>query len=212
MKYFQSVLAALLILFLFSNLSQAATSPYWSFDIKAAEFRPSSAEYSLEYSPSGLLSDLELVYNFTPMIGVGVSVGYFSGNGIVYSTSGRASALTQQLILIPSQFFLIYHFDFETDQLLVPYLGAGFTRVTYQHSVEGQNSATGGLDGYHARAGIKVLLDRIDPNSAVNLYTEWRIIHTYFVLEGQYSQVNNFGESSINLGGWSYFGGIQFDF
>ena len=212
MRVLQTVLTGFLLLFVYSNSTQAAPVPSWSVNIQAGEYQPISTAYAAEYGPGAFQGNLELGYYITPRLQMGLSLGYFYGSGTVVSISGRLSALTQQLILVPTQIYIIYQFAFEENQVLVPYFGGGFTRVTYQHSVEGEDTAIGGMDGYHARAGVKLLLNRFDPNNANNLYADWRIIHTYFLLEGQYSRVNDFDNSSINLGGWSYFGGFQFEF
>lgn len=133
-------------------------------------------------------------------------------NGFALGADGRQSGVKQQLVLIPTQLFLIYQFAFKDDQLLVPYLGGGYTHVTYRRYVEGQGTVMGGKEGYHARAGLKFLLNRLEPSAADKLYENSGIINTYFFLEGQYARVNGFDDSSVNLGGWSYFGGFQFEF
>lgn len=212
MKILQTILVGFLLLFLFSKPIQGAASPSWSVSLKAGGYQPVATAYGEEYGPSTFQGDLELGYYFTPRIQMGLSMGYLSVSGTVDSISGRLSALTQKLILVPTQVYIIYDLAFEDNQLLVPYFGGGCTRVTYHHSVEGEETAIGGLNGYHARAGVKLLLNRLDPNNAKNLYSDWGIVHTYFLLEGQYSRVNDFENSSINLGGWSYFGGFQFEF
>jgi hypothetical protein len=212
LRNIRTVLIAVLVLLIFVTSTQGAELPAWSVSVKAGEYQPSAAGYDNQYGPRGFRGDVELGYKITRKIEMGLSVGYFSDNAFVYSTSGRASALTQQLTLIPAQLYMIYQLEFEDNQLLVPYIGGGYTHITYRHAVEGQDTAFGGKGGYHARAGMKLLLNRLEPNSANKLYENWGVAHTYFLLEGQYAHVSDFEDSSINLGGWSYFGGIQLDF
>ncbi len=213
MKIFRGIPFGLLILLITASSTQGAPLPSWSFSIKAGAYQPSAAGYDIQYGdPRAFRGDLELGYKLTRQIEVGLSVGYFMDNGFALSTSGRVSGIKQQLILIPTQLSLVYQFAFEDSQLLVPYLGGGYTHVTYRRSVEGRDTVMGGKEGYHARVGLKLLLDRLEPSAADKLYENSGIINTYFLLEGQYARVNGFGGSSVNLGGWSYFAGFQFEF
>jgi hypothetical protein len=214
LKIFRGIPFGLLILFITASSTQGAPLPSWSFSLKVGAYQPTESDYDINYGdPRAVRGDLELGYKITQRIEVGLSIGYFIDNGLALGAfSGTPSGVKQQLILIPTQLDLIYQFVFKDDQLLVPYLGGGYTHITYRRSVEGQDTVMGGKEGYHARAGLKLLLNRIEPSPAYRLYKDWGIIHTYFLLEGQYARVNGFGNSSVNLGGWSYFGGFQFEF
>lgn len=214
MKNIRAALLGFLILLIGVSSTQAAPLPSWSFSIKAGAYQPTAKDYDLQYgNPREFRGDLELGYKITRQIEVGLSVGYFMDNGFALGAlTGRVSGVKQQLILIPTQLFLIYQFAFKDGQLLVPYLGGGYTHVTYRRSVEGQDTVIGGKEGYHARAGLKLMLDRLEPSAADKLYENSGIINTYFLLEGQYARVNGFGNSAVNLGGWSYLGGFQFEF
>jgi len=203
----------LLILLITASSTQGAPLPSWSFSIKAGAYQPSAPGYDIQYgNPREFRGDLELGYKPTRQIEVGLSIGYFMDNGFALSTSGRVSGVKQQLILIPTQLYLVFQFAFKDDQLLVPYLGGGYTHVTYRRSVEGQDTIMGGKQGYHARAGLKFLLNRLEPYAANKLYENSGIINTYFLLEGQYAWVKGSENAAVNLGGWAYFGGFQFEF
>jgi hypothetical protein len=206
------VVIVFLILFIFITPTQGAPTPSWSVGIKAGEYQPSADGYDAQYGQRAFRGDLDLGYKITRNVEIGLSIGYYSADAFVYSSSGRESSLTQQLTLIPTQLYIIYQLEFENNQLLVPYFGGGYTHITYDHAVEGQDRALGGTDGYHSRAGVKLLLNSLEPNSANKLYKEWGVAHTYFLIEGQYAHVSGLEDSSVDLGGSSFFGGIQFDF
>jgi len=212
-KIFRGILSGFLLMLVTASTSQGAPLPSWSFSLKAGAYQPNEPAYDINYGdPRAFRGDLELGYKITRQIEAGLSVGYFMDNGFALGVDGRQSGVKQQLVLIPTQLYLLYQFAFKDDQFLVPYLGGGYTHVTYRRTVEGQGAVMGGKEGYHARAGLKLLLNLLEPTPANELYESWGIIHTYFLLEGQYARVNGFGNSAVNLGGWSYFGGLQFEF
>ena len=214
MKIIGGISLGFLILLIGASSTQAAPLPSWSFSIKAGAYQPSAPGYDIQYgNPREFRGDLELGYKLTRQIEVGLSVGYFMDNGFALGAiSGSVSGVKQQLTLIPTQLYLIYQFAFNDSQLIVPYLGGGYTHITYRRFTEGEGTVMGGKEGYHARAGLKFLMNRLEPAASDNLYENSGIIHTYFLLEGQYARVNSFGNSAVNLGGWSYFGGLQFEF
>lgn len=214
MKIFRIVPIGLLILLVGVFSVQAESLPSWSFSLKAGAYQPSESDYDINYgNPRAFRGDLELGYKITRRIEAGLSVGFFIDNGhALGAVSGTPSGVEQQLILIPMQPYLVYQFAFKDGQFIVPYAGGGYTHITYRRSVDGQDSVLGGKEGYHARAGLKFLLNRLEPSAAYRLYENSGIMNTYFLLEGQYARVDNFGSSSVDLGGWSYFGGLQVEF
>jgi hypothetical protein len=214
MRIFREILFGLMILLVGASSTQGASLPSWSFSIKAGAYQPSAEGYDAQYgNPREFRIDLDLGYKITRRIEAGLSIGYFNDNGLALGAiSGTTSGVKQQLVLIPTQLYLVYEFAFKDGQILVPYLGGGYTHITYRRYVEGQGTVMGGQDGYHARAGLKFLLNQLEPRAADRLYESSGISNTYFLLEGQYARVDGFGTSSVDLGGWSYFVGIQFEF
>ena len=55
---------------------------------------------------------------------------------------------------------------FSENQWLIPYAGGGWTRMFYREEVTDQACARGYANGYHARAGVQLVLDGLDPNAA----------------------------------------------
>jgi hypothetical protein len=203
-----------LILLACDSLAHGESLPSWSFSLKAGAYQPNEDNYDENYgNPRAFRGDVELGYKITRRIEAGISVGFFQDNGLVLgAVSGTPSGVKQTLTLIPTQLYLVYQFAFKDGQIIVPYLGGGYTHITYHHSVEGQNSATGGKEGYHGRAGLKFLLNAVEPGAADQFRESLGVYNTYFLLETQYARVDNFGSSSVDLGGWAYFAGIQIEF
>jgi hypothetical protein len=193
--------------------ARGASSPAWSVSLKAGADQPGIADYGFQYGHSTVFQgNIEWAYKWTERIESGIGTGYVEDHGNVRSVSGRISGVRQTLILIPTELYLSYQFIRSSGQLLVPFLGGGLTHTTYRRSVEGENDVTGGLSGFHARGGAKLLLNRVDPDAALRLNENWGVIHTYLLLQVEFSRIDNFGESDVDLGGWSYWGGIQCEF
>ena len=196
---------------LFSAESVEASA--WSVSFKAGTYQPRTVDYDYEYGHTGnVRTDLELDYKITPRLEAGVSIGYFRDSGPVRSASGRISAVSQELTLVPTALLLQYDFNFDESQLFVPYLGGGIARVTYRHVVGEGEAEVGGFNGYQLRTGIKFLLNRVEPDAASRLNREWGVTRSYLLLEGQFSSVNDFGGQGVDLGGWSYLAGIALEF
>ncbi|HXN07499.1 MAG TPA: hypothetical protein VN944_10610, partial [Nitrospiria bacterium] len=170
MKFLRPILLGTMILTFWAGSTQGAPLASWSVSLKLGEYQPAADGFSAQYPPQAFRGDIELGYKISRQVEAGVSVGYFSDNAPVYSVSGRISALNQELTLIPTQIYLTYQIFSDDNQFLVPYIGGGYTHITYRHSVEGEDAASGGIAGYHLRGGLKILLNRFEPDSARKLY------------------------------------------
>jgi hypothetical protein len=98
------------------------------------------------------------------------------------------------------------------DQLVVPFAGGGYNHIFFRQSLEGKETVKGDRFGYHARMGLQLLLDWLDSGAADTFDLDWGVKNSYLVFEAQYRRVDDFGSESIDLGGWSYMGGLLFEF
>jgi hypothetical protein len=80
--------------------------------------------------------------------------------------------------------------------------------------VKGQEKTEGSVNGYHARAGVQLLLDRLEPESAQRAHLDFGVHNTYLFLEGKYTraEVDTVSSGSVNLGGTSLLGGFLVEF
>lgn len=99
--------------------------------------------------------------------------------------------------------------QFSPRQVLVPYVGAGYSHLFYQQSVQGGQQSRGGADGAYARAGIAWLVDRLDPSGASSLRRRWGIQHTYLYLDYRYLEIE---KNDIDLGGATVSLGVRLDY
>jgi len=208
-----------LILILIPCFAPAAETrsdrPHWSLELKGGAFFPAAASWSKFYGSSytgeygGALS-----YKILRQLEIGIEGTYSTatGNGILPNHVLVGGKNTHQQV--PLNLFVLGRGVFNEDQWLVPYAGVGYTRLFYRNEVEGQKTTEGSVNGYHARAGVQLLLDQLEPQSARDLYLDFGMHHTYLFVEGRYTRAmadtNPVG--SVNIGGASALAGFLFEF
>lgn len=219
------LLLALALLFIPAVAPAAEASgdrPHWSLELKGGVFFPSLSRWSEFYGNSYTPEyGGALAYKVWREIEVGVEGTYLStdGNGqapLHAQLPGGSQAAAGQVSyeLFPLNVFVLARGVFREDQLLVPYLGGGWTRMFYREEVKGQGKVQGSTNGFHARGGIQFLLDRIDADAARSLDRDYHVRHTYFFTEAKYTRANadTVSSGTANLGGVSYLGGLLFEF
>jgi hypothetical protein len=190
-------------------------TPRWSLELKGGAFFPDAEGWSKFYGSSytgqygGAFS-----YQICRQLEVGLAASYTraSGSGALpqHGTSGGSATFEQA----PLDLFILARGLFDENQLLVPYAGGGYSRTFYRIDVKGGESTRGSVNGYHARAGVQLLLDRIEPDAAENLFQEVGVRHSYFFVEGKYlrAMADTVSGGSVNLGGSSCLAGFRFEF
>lgn len=210
------LLAAILILVpgLVFAADTRTSRPHWSLELKGGAFFPETANWSKSYGSSymgeygGALS-----YKMHRQIEVGLEGSYAraTGKGTNHGNVPAGQVTHQQA---PLHVFVLARGVFRENQWLVPYAGGGWTRMFYRQGVKGQDKTQGSVNGYHARAGVQLLLDGLEPGAAANLYGDFGVHHTYIFLEARYTRamVGTLPEGSVNMGGTSSLGGFLFEF
>jgi len=193
-----------------------AEGPRWSLSAKGGVFVPGEENWGDHYDDNAVLDwRVGLGFRPWPRIELGVEGGYHKFTGTVDTTqSGQplGRSLDQTLKVLPVQAFVVYDFRSKDDQFLVPYVGLGYSRYYYRHDVDEGDEVRGNQHGYHARGGLKLLLNRVDPTSAQRARTNLGLARTYACIEGQYARVDDFGSADADLGGWSILAGASLDF
>lgn len=211
------ILAA--ILMLIPGLVQAAETrtdrPHWSLELKGGAFFPDTANWSKFYGSS-----------FTGEYGAAVSYKVLRQLEIgIEGTYARATGKGQQPIhglvggevthqQAPLNLFVLGRAVFDENQWLVPYAGGGYTKMFYRDEVKGGSTTQGSVNGFHARGGVQLLLDRIEPDAAKNFYLDFGVHHSYLFAEGRYTRAmaDTVSSGSVNIGGTSCLGGFLFEF
>ena len=117
---------------------------------------------------------------------------------------------TRDFTMIPIQNSFAFRADFKEDQLLVPYVKAGPDYVIYRENKQGEVT-TGVKIGLHGALGLQILLDRIEDLSSF-MEDSMKVNDVYFVIEGRYGWINNFGGRGLSLSNLTASGGLLFEF
>ena len=203
--------------------AEAATErPHWSFELKGGVVFPEADQWSRFYGTSYLGEyGAALSYKVLRQVEIGVEGSYAKGTGRGQqplheqaaggTLDGTGEVSYQQ---VPLNLFVLARGVFYEEQWLVPYAGAGYTRFFYRQRVKGQEKTEGSVNGYHARAGVQLLLDRLEPESAENALLDFGVHNTYLFVEGRYlnAEVDTVPSGSVNLGGTSALGGFLVEF
>lgn len=215
----RAILAALLILIpgALWAAEPAAPRPHWSLELKGGAFFPDAADWSRFYG-TGYLGEYgaALSYKVLRQVEIGIEGSYARGTGKGQQPAHPDQGLSGEVSYeqLPLSLFLLGRAVLDEEQWLVPYAGGGYTRLFYRQRVKGQEKNEGSVQGYHARAGLQLLLDRLEPATARNAYLDFGVHNSYFFLEGKYTraEADTIPSGSVNLGGTSVSGGFLVEF
>lgn len=193
-------------------LADEWTAEHWSYELKGGIFLPQDDTLSDFFE--GCCNIVGLM-EFGPLfqsryevdLGVGFSVR--SGNA-VGATSGRESGEEFTLITVPLGTGFTYRADFRENQILVPYIGAGFDYVYVRESFEGTVTQYWKY-GYHGHVGLQILAEWFDEAEG-GLEMDMGVNDTYIILEARYAQIDDFGAGGLDLSGFTFLAGFLFEF
>jgi hypothetical protein len=186
--------------------------PHWSLEVKAGDYAPATENWTHVYGRRDMPEYAgTLAYKLTRQLEVGAGAGYMTKEGPALAPSHGTLTGNVTYWLYPVNVFVLYRGIFSETQWLVPYVGGGYTRMYYKQKIEDQDTRSGAANGYHARAGLQFALDGLDVSAANNLYMDFGVYHTYFFIEAEYTKAR-VKETSAELGGTAYLGGLLFEF
>jgi hypothetical protein len=186
--------------------------PRWSLDVKGGVFAPKLAEFE-QYYGKGTMPHFaaSLAYKLWPQVELGAGAGMGSAEGGAYAAYHGTLAGRVTYELYPVDVFILGRLVLMEEQRLIPYAGAGWTRVYYRQTVRDQGEVGGSADGYHVRGGLQISLNEFDQIAASRMYSSYGVMRTSFILEAEYTSAVE-RSASINLGGAAYRGGLLFEF
>jgi opacity protein-like surface antigen len=195
--------------------AEAVDDP-WAVGFAIGYVIPAIEDWEDNYDkPGDWVPDLSAAYALSENWSVAAEIAYFRASSQARGAiTGEPSIEEQQLTLVPTTISLEYRLRFDTAQLIVPFVGAGYRRVSYKLKVGENETITGGANGWAGRAGIDVLLNGLDPSSAADFSAEYGVARSYFRLEAQWAKAEapGTGGSDIDLGGITYLAGVRFEF
>lgn len=195
-----------------------------------ADERPHAAYFGNERR---LLFRAQLDYQFFQKLGtlaVGIGAGYLRERAHAFvepetgmQASERSGDVTS-LTLYPTSVSLVYRLDMLPRHLhlpLVPFAKVGLDYVFWiiedgngnTSDPAGAGKGAGGTPGWHAGAGLALMLDVFDPGSAQELDAEIGVNHTYVLAEVVHYDISGLGGSgSLQLGDTTWQVGLLFEF
>jgi hypothetical protein len=211
---------------------------HFALELRFGPYRPDvDSEFSTGRTPyrdyfggnRRLMSQIELDYQllrFYGSLGIGLGVGYFSvtGNAPEVSGSGVLTGDKSTFRVIPVSLSAVYRFDWLNEFHgipLVPYgkagLDYGYWSITDGNDEIATDNAggkgRGGTPGWHVAAGLSVVLDFIDPDSARGLDDEMGVNHTHLFIELGHYDLSGFGRSGqLHVGDTTWTAGLLFEF
>jgi len=194
---------------------QAVERPHWSLELKGGIFIPAIDNWSTYYGRRDISEyGGSLAYKIIRQVEVGLEGSYIQDKGRGFAPLHNVVTGTVTYELAPLNVFVLARGVFRENQVLIPYVGGGWTRVYYREKVQYQEEVRGSTDGYHARAGLQLVLDSMDPRAAGNLSMDYGIYHTSLFFEARYirAMITDLGGTSVDLGGTSVLGGLLFEF
>jgi len=187
--------------------------PSWSLEIKGGTFTPAIADWELFYDDDKTRRfAASLAYKVSRYFEVGIEGGRLRDHGKGYLPLNDIIGGDVTYELYPLNIYITLVGAFRENQLLVPYVGGGWTRAYYKISIVNQRGIKGSVDGFHYKAGVKILLDVLDQQNARNLRDKYGIDNTYLFLEYQSITAEVGMTPKVDLGGDSYLFGISFDY
>ncbi len=232
-----SVLAIALALGTSIGTAHAASPIMWQWELKGGFFSPgiddeeglTGSPYESVYGNEGAFLfmtelDLQFVRSVAGSSAIGFGIGFMSADGkSLDPDSGDKPGDTTAFELMPMQLAYVHHFDYlalNHSVPLVPFVKFGADYWAWWVLDPGDDiartddgeKAMGGTWGYHTSAGVKFLLDWVDPSSAQTFDLEMGVNNSYVFFEYQSATVDDFGSStSFNLGNDSFMFGLSFE-
>lgn len=164
---------------------------------------------------SGIEWDWEVLQKYG-ILSVGGGAAFVQADGhSLYSEGGSFAESPEKLTfrIIPLTVNVTYRLSILKDQIVVPYVRAGFGTYLFRESKSGDTTISGYRNGYHFGGGLALLLDFINPDNAVSLDLDFGINNTYLVFEYRSAFVDDFGkELDFDFSTQTWFGGILFEY
>lgn len=185
-------------------------APRWSLELKGGRFEPDLELYETFYgSDKSTYWAVDAAYRFASWVELGAELGYSNDKGQGFLPNNGQLGGQVEYTLVPLTVYVNLRYDRSPDQLFVPYIGAGLVTAWYRQRIDSQSDREGRTDvGAAARAGVQLLLNRIDQRGAASLNGSRRF-KAFLFLEAQTFTAEI---DDIDLGGDVYLLGLRFEF
>lgn len=190
--------------------AQSRHPEHWSFEMRGGLYNPTTGAMKNFFSgccnvTAGLTGGWLLQSRF----GVDAGASYMLRSG---SAKGQTTGTTSQepfsLLLIPATLEATFRADYHAGQRMVPYAKSGFDLVYFRENNDGR-VIKGTKHGVHGGMGLMVLVNDLMEGG---LGGEYGLNDVFFVLDGRYQWINNFGGGGLDLSGWTVSTGVHMQF
>jgi hypothetical protein len=184
--------------------------PSWSVELKGGRYYPTLEDWKGYYGKDYMLQfSAAMAWKPLRKLDVGVELGYLHDSGVGDFPLQGGQGGKVSYTLYPASVYAVVRGVFHEGQWLVPYVGAGLTRIYYEQKIKYQDKVRGKANGVTYKVGLQLLLDKLDPAAANKLAVTHGINHTYLLLEAQRLDAEI---HRLKLGGTSYQWGLLFEF
>lgn len=184
--------------------------PKWSLELKSGDFEPELEDFRTFYgSDTSKHSAIAIGYKLLRTVDVGIEYGRMRNTGVGQLPLNGGTGGEVTFTMEPVHAYILLRGIWGEDQIGVPYIGGGVTRVSYKEDILNQPSRKGTVDGSHYRYGLQLLLDRGDTSLAREMQSDYGTDNTYLYIEKQHFEAEVDG---VQLGGDTTFIGILFEF
>src|SRR3989338_2804592 len=127
-------------------------------------------------------------------VGLGIETGFFAASHQRIDEHRIA-----HLYAIPAHARLSYHFDYFSDQLLVPFasVGGGLTLLRQVSSTGANIAGTQMYQGWEYTLGGQLCLNKIDPHGSKSMNRNFGINNTYLLFEFTQNQPLQAGQKAV---------------
>jgi hypothetical protein len=178
---------------------------------------------------SHLLSQIELdwqVFHRFGSLAIGFGIGYFqiSGTAPLGTGTGQLSGDQSTLKIVPMQVSAVYRLDYFLERYDIPLVPYGKLGLDYDYwqNTDGNGeiasdgrggTGRGGTAGWHATAGVALVLDFFDPEAARDFDSDLGVNHTGITFEFSHSDVSGLGQPNrLHLGDTTWALGLLMEF
>ena len=210
----------------------------FAFELRFGPYRPNvDSEFNGSRTPykdffggdRKLMTQVELDYEFFHRFGslaVGLGIGYFSvsGRSPVESGTGQLTADYSTLKVAPVSLSAVYRFDVLLERRKIPIVPYGKLGLDYAYwqitdgngeiaSDGAGGRGRGATPGWHAAAGVALVLDNFDPEAARSFDSDLGVNHTAIVFEYRYADISGLGtKNKMHLGDSTWSLGLMLEF
>jgi len=203
------LLSACFLLPMASLAKDGTTPPRWSFEFKVGKFESALDEWDTYYDERPFQLNVAWSYKIFRPLEIGLSLGRMTTDGVGNLPLQQSVGGDVSFTLVPLNVSLLYRLIFHENQLLVPYVGGGWSRVYYRQKTGDGDKFEGSRDGNHLKVGVQLLLDSFDKNGARNLQRRMGVENTYLFLEALSIETK---KDQIDLGGDSVSLGLLMEY